>query len=790
MNHRETIKKSLRWRQIERVSRLSLFFALAGATIGQANQVFGAEPKAATADKAAAAKKRCDGPVASADGEELMVWSGACKAGKAFGKGVMTWSLDEKVLREFEGEAQNGAPHGRGTMKYPDGRRFEGEFVAGEAVSGALFFSNGDKFDGVLVKGIPEGNGRVLRANGDAYDAVFKNGVAVGVASYSFGGDRTGGRFIGLVENHFPHGDGTYFNQDGSSFAVRFDRGSVVSFGEFKFANGDRWQGPIRVVRPEGKGVLHLANGDRIDGVLDKEKFAPGAQYFFAKGGVFTGEMVGNVPAGKGVLRLPTGDRIRGVIAGGVFSGVSTLQMADGRRYEGKLENSLPKGGGVLLLPGGERIESEFDGTLDVEGKLKVFYPNGDAYVGETRRYLPNGKGELITRAGHRYAGAFKEGVPHGEQDVVYANGATYRGNFADGERSGSGLMKWPDATRYEGQFSAGIPHGPGALDDGFGLRFKGEFHRGLPGGKGRLDLPSGRAFEGLFTEGVAEGLGSFVLPDHRRVTAKMIDAQPDGVANYTDQTGKPFSFVFTLGVPKSDDGPFFSMFKNKAEELTGLLEAGLFGWGQNYVIKHEKWFEEKQKETEPLIERLRNGLSETQFWKVKYLRNLAMIQSFEVGRFKGASTLTQARTMAESARKPLALIREIPIFRMIRDKYALDPVKDAEPFLGAANLELVIYLISTGRLDDAYRLTGVSALPLTEADKKLLDAGLAEFLMRAPLSASRQMASFDRLLDGRDIPEQSTVITSLMKSRELATADGDTAQVEVINNLLKKVVK
>lgn len=752
--------------------------------------LFGPIATASEQIKSAPTGKTCDSSVVNGEVEYTMTWSGPCKAGKPHGKGVMAWAEDQSVVKEYEGEVQNGLPHGRGVLKAPDGRRFDGMFAAGEAVSGSLFFGNGDKYDGPLVNAVPEGSGRVSRVNGDSYDAIFRGGLPVGVSSYAFGGDRLGGRFIGMVENHFPHGDGVYFNPDGSSFTVRFDRGSVVSFGEFKYTNGDRWQGPIKVNQPDGKGVLLLANGDRIEGVLDKDKFVAGAKYFFAKGGVFVGDLDGNAPKGYGLLHTASGDRIRGKIGGGFFEGPGEIRMADGRYYQGKLEKSLPKGAGLLILPTGERIETEFDGTLDVEGKLKLVHSNGDVFVGETRRYLPNGGGEFIARSGHRYLGTFKDGLPHGTLEVTYANGSSYRGAFVDGERSGKGVMVWADGTRYDGQFAAGLPHGQGALDDAGGVRYTGEFLRGLPSGKGKLGLPSGRSIEGMFGEALAQGTATAAMPDQSRFSGSFAESQPEGSGSYTDPAGKVHPLVFFAGVPKSDEGPFFSYFKNKAEELKGLIDAGFFAWAQSYALKHEKWFAERDPVAKPLMDRLRTGLREPLQWKSRYLGNLAAAQAYDVGRLRSGATLTSAKTLAESARKPLETLRGQPILKSVRDELSIDPVAELEPVLGAAVVELTTYLISSGQLDEAQRVISAPAAPLSAADRQLVGQALAELVMRSPMTVSRQQPLFDRLLGSAELPGYAAVSGSLKKSADQAASDGDTAQAEAIGGVLKKLAR
>ena len=50
------------------------------------------------------------------------------REGKAHGQDIVTWPDG----RRYEGEFLNGLPHGQGVMSSPDGKRIEGEFRNGK----------------------------------------------------------------------------------------------------------------------------------------------------------------------------------------------------------------------------------------------------------------------------------------------------------------------------------------------------------------------------------------------------------------------------------------------------------------------------------------------------------------------------------------------------------------------------------------------------------------------------------------------------------------------------------
>ena len=52
----------------------------------------------------------------------------------------------------YVGEVMSGEPHGQGTLTFPDGRKYEGEFKDGKPWNGTLFVKNGNIF-GKFVNG-------------------------------------------------------------------------------------------------------------------------------------------------------------------------------------------------------------------------------------------------------------------------------------------------------------------------------------------------------------------------------------------------------------------------------------------------------------------------------------------------------------------------------------------------------------------------------------------------------------------------------------------------------------
>lgn len=73
-----------------------------------------------------------------------------------------------------------------------------------------------------------------------------------------------------------------------------------------------------------------------------------------------------------------------------------------------------------------------------------------------------NGKGRFLFANGDRYIGEFKKGLPDGRGAYYYTNGDVYKGQFKEGERHGYGTMKWKAGEMYIGEYVRNQREGEG----------------------------------------------------------------------------------------------------------------------------------------------------------------------------------------------------------------------------------------------------------------------------------------------------------------------------------------
>ena len=99
---------------------------------------------------------------------------------------------DVKYIGEFkDGTSEDRQPNGQGTITYPNGRKYVGEYKDGERDGqGTLTWSNGKKYLGEWKNGEMSGQGTKTWTNGDMYEGEFKDGKYDGQGTYTWSDGR------------------------------------------------------------------------------------------------------------------------------------------------------------------------------------------------------------------------------------------------------------------------------------------------------------------------------------------------------------------------------------------------------------------------------------------------------------------------------------------------------------------------------------------------------------------------------------------------------------------------
>jgi serine/threonine protein kinase len=105
------------------------------------------------------------------------------KTGIVSGSGRIVWTNGN----QFEGTLVRGMKEGKGTFKWISGQRYVGEWTHDLPNGrGTLFFANGNRYDGEVKNGVPDGRGTAKFKNGDAYTGAWAGGKSNGMGRYTW----------------------------------------------------------------------------------------------------------------------------------------------------------------------------------------------------------------------------------------------------------------------------------------------------------------------------------------------------------------------------------------------------------------------------------------------------------------------------------------------------------------------------------------------------------------------------------------------------------------------------
>lgn len=138
----------------------------------------------------------------------------------------------------YEGELNpDGLPEGQGTILYPNGDRYEGQWLNGKKHGqGTMTYANGNVYTGQYENGLKHGKGTFTYTNQDVYEGEFQQGKKEGQGQYTYA---DGEQYIGTFQDDVIEGIGRYVNA----------ADSVLAEGQWE--NG-KYIGPVDLGDPEG----------------------------------------------------------------------------------------------------------------------------------------------------------------------------------------------------------------------------------------------------------------------------------------------------------------------------------------------------------------------------------------------------------------------------------------------------------------------------------------------------------------------------------------------------------
>lgn len=166
--------------------------------------------------------------------------------------------------KKYEGECKNGVPSGKGTMIYPNGMIYEGEFIDGKREgSCTIKLPNGRVFEGNNVDGKPNGYGVLIISNREKYEGYWQDGKKSGQGKYVY---PEGSVYEGEFTNDARNGKGKMLYSDGRVYNGEWKDNLFDGVGTLTLPDGRKYEGEWKNDLPNGLGKMTLPNGKKYEG--------------------------------------------------------------------------------------------------------------------------------------------------------------------------------------------------------------------------------------------------------------------------------------------------------------------------------------------------------------------------------------------------------------------------------------------------------------------------------------------------------------------------------------------
>ncbi|XP_030614260.1 alsin-like isoform X3 [Archocentrus centrarchus] len=212
----------------------------------------------------------------------------------------------------YTGSWLAGRVHGRGTMKWPDGRLYKGNFKNGledgygECVIPNKLLNKADTYQGQWREGKIHGFGKYKYASGEVYEGCFCDGQRHGYGMLSSGklAKTSSSVFIGQWVHDTKTGYGVYDD----------------------ITRGEKYMGMWLDDQRYGNAVVITQHGVYFEGTFRENKMSGPGLLVSDDDTIFHGEFSDDwTISGKGVLSMPNGDSLDGQFSGEWSSGLKVV---------------------------------------------------------------------------------------------------------------------------------------------------------------------------------------------------------------------------------------------------------------------------------------------------------------------------------------------------------------------------------------------------------------------------------------------------------------------------------
>mmetsp|Transcript_3058 Transcript_3058/g.4721 ORF Transcript_3058/g.4721 Transcript_3058/m.4721 type:complete len:636 (+) Transcript_3058:1017-2924(+) len=184
-------------------------------------------------------------------------------------QGVCEWFNEKEG--EYLGFWKDDKRHGKGIMHWNEGSKYEGRFSNDKRhnVSGKMWFSNGDYFEGGWVSESMHGIGVYKTKKGLVFKGKFEKGQSESYGTLEYPDRR---KYEGDLFKFVPDGKGQMWFPDGSIYLGEFSEGEIEGRGKMVFSNREAYEGEWRDSVRYGDGVMVYLSGEVYQGEWKDDK--------------------------------------------------------------------------------------------------------------------------------------------------------------------------------------------------------------------------------------------------------------------------------------------------------------------------------------------------------------------------------------------------------------------------------------------------------------------------------------------------------------------------------------
>ena len=241
-----------------------------------------------------------------------------------------------------------------------------------------IYYENGTiMYEGGLINGKFEGNGKYVYVDGDYFIGEFKNG-------------EKNGKGIMYNKNNNIIYDGYYAND------------KKEGNGKLILENGEYYIGQWKNDSMDGKGKVYNKEGKLIyEGDFKNNKMEGNGSYYYETGEYYIGQYKNNLKNGKGKLFYKNNNLMyEGDFINDKKEGQGKFILETGEYYIGQFKNNLRNGKGKMYYKNGTIM---YDGDYAFNQKErygKYIFESGEYYIGQWKNDLKNGKGIIYNKDG------------------------------------------------------------------------------------------------------------------------------------------------------------------------------------------------------------------------------------------------------------------------------------------------------------------------------------------------------------------------------------------------------